>query len=93
MGLGTARDLWKTKFFSSAGREILIKAVVQAVPTYTMSVFRLPTTLIHDLQSLVSNFWWGGAGSTRKIHWAKWEQLIKPKSDGSLGFWDLECFN
>jgi hypothetical protein len=30
---------WKTKFLTQAGKEILIKAAVQVIPTYCMSVF------------------------------------------------------
>lgn len=86
-------QLWRTKFFSSAGREVLIKAVVQAVPTYTMSVFRLPANLIQDLQALTLNFWWGGTDSKRKNHCTKWEKQIKVKGDGGLSFRDLECFS
>ena len=33
--------VWKGKLMSNAGREILIKAVAQATPTYMMSYFKL----------------------------------------------------
>ena len=36
---------WEGKLLSQAGREILIKAVAQALPTYSMSCFKLPVGL------------------------------------------------
>ncbi|GLT61041.1 hypothetical protein SLA2020_337760 [Shorea laevis] len=47
---------WKTKFLSQAGKEILLKAVVQAIPTYSMSVFLLPKELCRALNSMMQNF-------------------------------------
>ena len=50
---------WKEKLLSKAGKEILIKVVAQAIPTCTMSCFKLPDTLYDELMSMMSNFWWG----------------------------------
>jgi hypothetical protein len=50
---------WKGKLLTHAGKEILLKTIIQAIPTYTMSVFRLPKTLIKEINSLMCKFWWG----------------------------------
>ena len=47
---------WKGKLLSIGGREILIKAVAQAVPTYTMGCFQLPKTLCQELESMMRSF-------------------------------------
>jgi hypothetical protein len=48
---------WKVKFLSQAGKEILLKAVVQAIPTYSMSIFQLPASLCNELNRMMQNFW------------------------------------
>ena len=53
---------WKEKLLSKGGKEILIKVVAQAVPTYTMSCFKLPDSICEELTSMVRNFWWGAEG-------------------------------
>ena len=50
---------WKEKMLSKASKEVLIKAVAQAIPTYTMSCFKLPDALCEELTTMVRNFWWG----------------------------------
>nr|XP_023876772.1 uncharacterized protein LOC111989214 [Quercus suber] len=84
---------WKGRLLSSAGREILIKAVAQATPTYTMGCFKLPDSLCKDLNSMMSNFWWGQKNKERKLAWVAWEKLCTPKEEGGLGFRDLRAFN
>lgn len=84
---------WKEKLLSQAGWEILIKAVVQAIPTYTMSCFKLPKGLIHDFETIVRKFWWGYKGIQRRIHWVSWEKLCLPKGEGGIGFRELKKFN
>ena len=62
---------WEGKLLSQAGREVLIKAVIQALPTYTMGCFKIPLGLCYDIESLIKKFWWGQRGDRRKIHWLK----------------------
>ena len=71
---------WEGKLLSQAGREVLIKAVAQSLPTYTMSCFKLPIGLCHEIEALIKKFFWGQRVGGRKVHWIKWEELCKPKS-------------
>ena len=84
---------WKGNLLSNAGREILIKAVAQATPTYTISVFKLPDSLCQELNPMMGNFWWGQKGRERRMAWVSWEKLCKPKSDEGMGFRDFKALN
>jgi hypothetical protein len=84
---------WKEKFLSQAGKEILIKAVAQAIPTYSMSVFQLPKKLCNDLNSMMSKFWWGQQTNESKMTWMSWKRMGKAKEIGGMGFRELESFN
>ena len=53
---------WKCILLSRARKEILIKAMAQSIPTYTMSVFQLPIKLCDELNSMCARFWWGQVG-------------------------------
>jgi hypothetical protein len=63
---------WKTKLLSQAGIEILLKAVVQAILTYSMSIFLLLKELCKDINKMMQKFWWGQKEKEKKIHWMKW---------------------
>ena len=84
---------WKEQLLSQARREVLLKVVVQAIPTFAMSCFKLPVGLCHDIEMLIRKFWWGQRGEQRKIHWKNWEVMCQPKDKGGLGFKDLVKFN
>ncbi|KAL5543272.1 hypothetical protein UlMin_010982 [Ulmus minor] len=47
---------WKSKLLSAGGREILSKAVIQAIPSYAMNLFKLPLSLIKELHRDLRSF-------------------------------------
>ncbi|KAL0409023.1 UNVERIFIED_CONTAM: putative mitochondrial protein [Sesamum radiatum] len=83
---------WNEKLLSQAGKEILIKSVIQAIPSYAMGCFKLPVTLLSELQGMIARFWWHNRGSS-KIHWLSYQRLCESKLQGGLGFRKLRCFN
>ena len=83
----------KGKLLSMGGKEILIKAVAQAIPSYTMSCFLLPMSLCEDLERDLRSFWWGQKQQESKIAWVGWKKMCQPKSLDGLGFRNLHAFN
>jgi hypothetical protein len=57
---------WIEQTLSAGGKEILIKAVAQEIPTYTMGCFRLPKGLCGHINSLLRKFCWGSERGKRK---------------------------
>ena len=84
---------WKEKLLSKAGKEVVIKVVAQAIPTYTMSCFKIPDSLCDKMTSMIQNFWWGRKRDERKMAWLSWEKLCEPKKVGGIGFQELKQFN
>ena len=84
---------WMEKQLSTGGKEILLKAVAQAIPVFAMSLFSLPKGICKEITDIIAQFWRGDDEENRKMHWFSWWKLCYPKSEGGMGFRDLYCFN
>lgn len=84
---------WLRNFLSPAGKEILSKYVVQAIPAYTISIFKMPKSLCKEVMLTMFWFWWNGGQKSKGVHWVRREELLKPKFLEGLGFRDLISFN
>ena len=91
--IGQKLASWKGKLLSMGGKEILIKAMAQVIPTYTMSCFELPQSLCDDLESMMRNFWWDQKQNKAKISWVNWKRMCISKAYGGMGFRNLRDFN
>lgn len=59
---------WKQSTLSQASKEVTIKAVVQAIPSYPINIFKFPAAVCKDLDSLIAGFWWGQSNGENHIH-------------------------
>ncbi|KAF7140294.1 hypothetical protein RHSIM_Rhsim06G0103400 [Rhododendron simsii] len=84
---------WKTKDLNVAGKETLIKHVIQAIPSYAMACFSLSQKFCNKLNKYVRRFWCSGSPEDAKIHWVNGDDLCKAKNQGGLGFRDFKSFN
>jgi hypothetical protein len=84
---------WGDGLLAQSSREVLIKAITQAIPAYVMSIFKLPMSVCDDLTKLIRNYWWGSERGKRKTHWISWAQIVRTKAQGGLGFRDMRIFN
>lgn len=44
------------KLLNQEGRGVLIKAILQAIPTYNMSYFKIPKKILDDISRITANF-------------------------------------
>jgi hypothetical protein len=78
------------KILSYGGKEILLKAVAQAIPAYAMSVFKLPKQ-VKGMIDAMSRYSRGDEDNQKHMH--RWWKICVPKNKGGMGFRDLHCFN
>lgn len=66
--------------------------VVQAIPTYDMSIFKFPDNLCKEIDSLLRNYWWGASQNENKFCWTKWDNMCQMKTKGGIGFRNMNVF-
>ncbi|CAL9234962.1 unnamed protein product [Arabidopsis halleri] len=76
---------WSSRFFSSAGKLTMLKSVLAAMPTYTMSCFHIPNSLCKRIQSALTRFWWDSSNGKKKMCWISWRKMTKSFKSGGTG--------
>lgn len=75
-----------------AGKEILLKVVITALPFTSCHASSYPKK-INAVDKKQKAFWWGQHNEEKKIYWVKWKTLKQNKGNEKIGFRDLHIFN
>lgn len=85
---------WKQQSLSMAGRTILIKFVIQAIPSFTMQTFLIPHSVTKKINTLMKNFFWGfNREKKHHLHLLSWKDIAKPKLQGGTGIRRMHDMN
>ena len=77
---------WKAKILSRAGRLTLIKSVLNSLPVYYISMFKMPNAIALKIVKLQRKFFWSGStGEKLGCPRIKWAEIELPKELGGLG--------
>jgi len=84
---------WKAKFLSKAGRCVLVKTTLSAIPVHTALAITISPWVIQCIDKLRRAFLWAGtdtvSGGKCSVAWPK---VCRPPDLGGLGLIDLEIF-
>jgi hypothetical protein len=83
--MGKRMAMWSEKHLSAAAKELLIKAIAQAIPTYTMSIFHLSASFCEELAHGVRRYWWGEDDDNRRTHWIAWKSSTNASQEEGWG--------
>lgn len=76
---------WKGRMLSIAGRRVLVRSVLTAIPTFALFVIRAPKKLFKDVDIVRRRFLWAKdeelAGGRCKV---KWSKVCSPTDCGGL---------
>ncbi|XP_060972158.1 uncharacterized protein LOC115717516 [Cannabis sativa] len=79
---------WEGKVLSRDGKEVLIKSVVQSLPSYAMNIFLFPIGPCKEIERMMASFWWKSTNSNGNgsgIVWMNWDKMTKHKAEGDMG--------
>lgn len=77
-----------------AGRVVLIKSVLQSIPTYIVQTFIILKSVITKLERIMKNFFWRyGMDKKNHLHLKSWKDICQPREFGGLGIRSIGDMN
>ena len=84
---------WKSKLLSKAGRAVLVKSTLSAIPVHTAMVVDLSPWAVKCIDKKRRTFLRKGSDEVKGGHcMLAWPKVCRPPELGGLGFLDLQLF-
>jgi hypothetical protein len=84
---------WSHKWLSRAGRLVLVKSVLEAIPIFWMSLSWIPKGTLEAARKLSFRFLWSGKKDTNVTPWVRWKRIAVPKALGGWGLKNIHVFS
>eukprot|EP00253_Pinus_taeda_P009017 PITA_09017 len=84
---------WTNRSLNLAGRLVLTKAVLQAIPIFMLPALPAPIGFLQQFWNIQRDFLWCKEETRKKWALVSWEKICKPKNQGGLGLDNLEILN
>lgn len=80
---------WKKCFLSKGGRLTLIQSVLDSIPTYYLSLFRIPKNVANLVEKKMRDFLWEGFDGNTSSHLVSWGIVTTSRSLRKMEGWAL----
>lgn len=94
--IGSKIPGWKGRYYSSVGRETLVKSVFTAMPVHYLTALPAPKWVIKMIDKMRRTFLWKGEEPENVkpgTSLVNWQTVCMPRDLGGLGILDLERFS
>jgi len=85
-------QVWSHRWLSRAGRLVLVKAVLEAIPVYWMSLSWIPKGTLELIRRIFFRFLWSGMKECQVTPWVNWKRIAIPKGLGGWGLKNIFLF-
>ena len=86
-------DGWQKTYLYFGGRITLIHLCLSHIPSYFISLFKIPASVAAKIERLQRDFLWSGVGKGKRDHLISWDVVCKLKAKGGLGFGKISLRN
>lgn len=84
---------WKGALLNQASKVQLVQSVLQNLPVYFMSVFKMSVSVSKSLEKIQRDFLWSGASEKKRMALVAWNRVCSPRLQGGLGIKSLKLMN